>query len=100
MRSKKSKTDFSLRPPFMADETIEVFDEYVFSAKSTFLIGTQLRIKRAHGRFKFVRHVVSVNREAEWIDVKDKFGKIRSFYTNDIKGPIPQRRKRKAVLNG
>jgi len=100
MPSKKNKVDFSLLPPFMADETIEVFDEYVFSEKSTFSPGTVLRIKRAHGKFNFIRHVVSVNREAEWIDVKDKYGKIRSFYTNDIKGPVPKRRIKKAVLNG
>lgn len=100
MRSKVSKTDYSDRPAYTVDHDIIVSYEYEFNEKTTFVPNDELRIKRAHGKFKFIKHTYSPNRDAEWIDVKDYLGKIRSFYTNDIKGPVPKKRRKKPVKNG
>lgn len=101
MRSKKTLTGYMEgRAPYITDEAIVINENYVFSEKHTFEPGDELRIKRTHGKFKFLHHVSHPNRDAEWIDVKDYLGKIRSFYTNDIKGPVPKKRLKKPVKNG
>jgi hypothetical protein len=45
--------------------------------------GTEIKITTESGRFKFMRHVR--NGDIEWIDVRDKDGRFRSFRTNQIK---------------
>lgn len=79
---------------FVADPTIEVFDEYVFSDKHTFTKGDKLKINRQHGTFSFIRYVVNKTRDAEWLDVFDKYGQARAFYTSDIRGPAKVRKRK------
>lgn len=90
-KMKKVKYD---RPMFATDTTIEVFDEYIFSEKHTFTKGDKLKMNRQHGVFSFIRYVINKNRDAEWIDVFDKYGQLRAFYVCDIRGPAKVRKRK------
>ena len=45
--------------------------------------GTEVKIRKEKGRFKFERHVI--NGDLEWIDVRDKDGRFRAFRVDRIK---------------
>lgn len=45
--------------------------------------GIEVKIHNEKGRFKFERHVI--NGDVEWIDVRDKDGRFRSFRPDRIR---------------
>ena len=45
--------------------------------------GTEIKIRGEKGRFKFLQHIRTAT--AEWIDVRDKDGRFRSFHPERIK---------------
>jgi hypothetical protein len=65
-----------------APEHWVITEEYTANGRHL-VPGTEIKISKEPGRFKFTRHVV--NGDNEWIDVRDKDGRFRSFHVNRIK---------------
>jgi hypothetical protein len=59
-----------------------VTEDYIANGRHL-VPGTEIKIRTEPGRFKFTRHVR--NGDIEWIDVRDKDGRFRSFRINRIK---------------
>lgn len=82
----KRKNNVDSLPPYHMNPSIHLVHEIQFK-QELIKPGTHLKIKNMWGTYTFIRLVVNVQTQKEWIDVvDDKNGSWRSFTTDKIMG--------------
>lgn len=87
-----SKKKLSKKEPFVNPNWI-ISNEYLHG-KDLITPGMFIKFKYQRDTFKFLQHVINTKTNTQWIDAVSQNG-YHSFYTDDLKGIIKQKVKRK-----